>query len=144
MRKLFYPSHTENLVVSWSSIILRVVFGGSMVIGHGWRKFLMITDGDPIKFADPIGLGASTSLYLAVFAEVICAVLLVFGLFTRGVVVPLLITMLIALLIVHGSDPFAKQEMSLLYASVYFTIFLLGPGRYSLDHLLFKSKRQAE
>ena len=142
MRKFFYPVHTEFTAISWTSLILRIIFGSSMVIGHGWRKFLLITGGEPIKFADPIGLGETTSLYLTVFAEVACSILIVIGLFTRGAVIPLLITMLVALLVIHISDPFAKQEMALMYAAVYLSIFLLGPGKYSLDNYLFRTKRQ--
>ncbi len=144
MKRILYPAHSDHPVISWSSLILRIVFGLSMIFGHGWRKLMVIIGGDPIKFADPIGLGEATSLYLAVFAELFCALLIVIGLFSRGAVIPLIITMLVALLVIHGSDPFSKKEMALLYAAVYFCILLLGPGKFSLDHFLFKPKQRTE
>ena len=33
----------------------------------------------------------------------------------------------------HGADPFQKKELALLYLLMSAVIFLLGPGRFSLD-----------
>lgn len=114
-------------------LLLRVTFGGLMLINHGWGKMMKCFGEGPIKFADPIGLGAEFSLYLAVFSEVVCAFLLVIGLFTRQAVIPLIITMLVAIFIVHGDDPFKKMEMGILYLVPYICILLKGAGWYSLD-----------
>ena len=53
------------------------------------------------KFPDPLGVGSTTSLALAVFAEVVCSVLLAFGLFTRLAAAVLAINMATAFLMVH-------------------------------------------
>ena len=63
---------------------------------------------------DVLGMGTTLSLGLAVFAEVVCSVLVLLGLGTRLAVIPLSITMLIVAFHVHMADPFAKQEMSLI------------------------------
>ena len=73
------------------------------------------------------------SLALTVFAEVLCSGLLMVGLFTRLATMPLLITMLVAVFIVHGADPLGKKEPALLYGLVYATLFFTGPGKYSVD-----------
>lgn len=67
--------------------------------------------GEEITFADPFGLGPAPSLALAVFAEVFCSILIMLGIFTRLSVIPLIITMLVAWLMVHISDPFGDQEL---------------------------------
>jgi putative oxidoreductase len=140
MKKFLYPNHSNSKIVSWVSLLLRIVFGLSMLSAHGWRKLLKAVADEPIRFADPIGVGEPMSLYLTVFAEVLCSALLVLGFFTRGVLVPLVITMLVAIFIIHFSDPFAKQELAIIYTTVYVAIFVLGPGKFSLDHLLFGKK----
>jgi len=117
-----------------SLLLLRLTFGGLMLVNHGLGKWARLFSGGDIKFADPIGLGMEASLYLAVFAEVICAVLLVVGLFTRWAAIPLFITMAVAAVIVHGGDPFSDKEGALLFAIPYLVIFLVGPGRFSIDH----------
>ncbi len=71
--------------------------------------------------------------HFRVFAEVFCPVLLVFGLFTRYATIPLLITMGVAVFVVHGGDSFSKQELGLVYFVAFLTLLLAGPGKYSLD-----------
>jgi putative oxidoreductase len=48
--------------------------------------------------------------------------------------------MLVAVLYVHGADPFVKQELALHYLLVYGLLFLTGSGKYSVDHLLQQKK----
>ena len=130
----FYPNN-----VSTALLILRVVIGIFMLT-HGWGKMETLFSGEPIQFADPIGLGASFSLAFTVFAEVLCSILLIIGLGTRLAAIPLLITMLVAAFIVHANDGFGKQEFALLYAVIYLTIAMIGAGKYSLDYLISKNK----
>lgn len=117
-----------------ASLLLRLAFGLFMIIGHGWPKLLRFFGDEPIGFRDPFGLGPEVSLALVVFAEVLCAALLMAGLFTRWVTLPLIFAMLVAFFVAHFDDPFAKQEKALLYLFGYLGILLLGPGRYSIDH----------
>lgn len=118
-------------------LIIRLAFGLSMFT-HGYRKFGKLMSGES-KFSDPIGLGSELSLYLVIFAEFACAILFVFGLFTRLACVPIMIAMLVAIFIVHGSDPFGEKEMAVLYLFGFYSIYLAGPGKFSLDYKLFSS-----
>lgn len=118
-------------------LILRVTVGFFM-LSHGMGKFYKLIGDAPIQFADPLGIGASASLTLAVFSEVLCSILLIIGLGTRLAAIPLLITMLVAAFIVHGADGFGKQELALMYAAIYLAIALAGAGKISLDYLLNK------
>jgi putative oxidoreductase len=116
-------------------LLLRIVFGALMIADHGWKKLLKFFAEGPLEFGDPIGLGAPLSLVLVVFAEVVCALLIVLGLFTRLASLPLIITMLVAAFVVHGSDGLPKMEMALLYLTVFVALGLSGPGWYSLDRM---------
>lgn len=115
-------------------LILRLVAGGAMMT-HGWPKFSNFAQYST-QFPDPIGLGSQISLTLAIFAELGCAALIVLGLLTRLSSIPLIVTMLVACFIVHGADPFAKQELSLIYLGMYLSILLMGPGHFSLSGIL--------
>lgn len=119
-----------------SMLVLRVVFGVSMFYLHGLSKWNKLFAGGEIKFADPFGIGATLSLGLSVFAEVICSILLILGLLTRLALVPLIVTMVVAVFIVHGNDSFSVQEKAILYLAAYLVIFIQGSGKYSLDGLL--------
>jgi putative oxidoreductase len=107
-----------------------------MMLVHGLPKMMHLFSGEPIQFASVMGMGAELSLVMAVFAEVVCSFLLLFGLATRFAVIPLIITMLVAVFYIHSADPFAKQELGLHYLLVYVMLLLTGSGKYSLDNLL--------
>ena len=121
-------------------LLLRVGVGLFMLT-HGYGKLLNLMGSEPIQFPDPLGVGATASLSLAVFAEVFCSVLLILGAFTRIAAIPLLITMLVAAFIAHASDGFGKRELPLMYAIIYVAILLAGPGKYSLDNWVVNKRK---
>ncbi|MDX1364753.1 DoxX family protein [Arenibacter latericius] len=121
-------------------LVLRLFLGLSMFFAHGIGKWGRLFSGEEIHFRDPLGVGESTSLALAVFAEVICSLLLAFGLLTRWALVPLITTMVVAAFIVHASDGFGGMEKALLFGASYIALFLTGPGKYSIDSLLRNRK----
>lgn len=140
LTRLLFPDHAEPRPTSVGLLVLRVSVGLLMAVGHGWSK--MATYAEHVhSWADPIGIGSEASLTLAVFAELFCSIALVLGLLTRAAAVPLIVTMLVAVFIVHAGDPFQKQEMGLLYLVPYVTLLLTGPGRYSLDALIARRLR---
>lgn len=103
-----------------------------MLLTHGIPKFQKLLAGD-FEFGDPIGIGATPSLFLAVIGEFICPILLIIGYKTRWAAVPPAIVMIVAGFIVHASDPFNVKEKAFLFLSFFIVIMLLGPGRYSID-----------
>jgi len=120
-------------------LILRVGFAGTIAFQHGLAKLLDF--GNKMhSFPDPIGLGSTASLSLMVFAEFLCAILVVIGIFTRFAVIPLVIAMAVAFFVFHGHDPFAKKEMAFLYFIAFTAILAAGPGRYSADALVRGTK----
>lgn len=122
-------------------LLLRLAAAGFMIYGHGWPK-LSRWETLSQSFADPFGLGPTASLALAIFAEIGCSIAIALGLLTRLSAVPLLITMLVAAFIAHAGDPFRQKELALLYAFVFQFLILAGPGRLSLDHLIWSRLRR--
>ncbi len=89
-------------------------------------------------FFDPFHIGNQWSLVLVVFAEVFCSIMLLLGLFTRLVLLPLIITMVIALFMVNWGKGWDAAESATLYLSVYLLLLFLGPGQYSADAAMGK------
>ncbi|MAN27818.1 MULTISPECIES: DoxX family protein [Mesonia] len=110
----------------------------ALMLPHGYGKLMQFFSEEKIAFADPIGIGEMASLALTVFAEFICSILIILGLGTRLAAIPLLITMLVAIFIVHASDGMSHQELPLLYLFSYILLMLTGSGKYSLDHFFLK------
>ena len=136
------PIPSSDMTLSLGLLLLRVSVGGMMLCAHGWGKLTNFA-AKHATFPDPLGIGSSLSMALATAAEAFCALAIVVGLATRWAALPLMITMLVAALIVHGADPWAKKEFALLYFFPFAALFLAGPGRYSLDgYLLCKESDQ--
>lgn len=116
------------------ALILRLMTAGAM-LSHGVPK-LMAFSSLSSTFADPLGLGSTVSLVMAIAAEVGCSVMLILGLFTRLAILPLLFTMIMAYFVIHSVDGFAVKELAFLYMGLYVAIFALGSGRFSVDYLI--------
>lgn len=113
---------------------------GSMILTHGWAKISHFST-NLGRFSDPLGLGPATSFQLAVFAEFFCAIFLILGFMTRISLIPLIIMMIVAAFVVHGDDPFNVKEKALLFLVIFITLFLLGPGKYSVDSQINERRR---
>jgi|SRR5690554_58868 len=136
IKNIFKPGDYSNNI-NFVLLLLRIS-AGVLMLTHGIGKVAPLFGSEPIKFPDPIGLGATTSLLLAVFSEVICSIFLILGLGTRLAALPLFFTMLVAALIVHANDPFVKQELPLLYTSIFLSLAIAGAGKMSIDNWIFK------
>lgn len=120
-------------------LILRIVFGLVLIYGHGFDKITTVVRWDEIQFMDPIGIGATLSFYLAAFAEGLCAVLLIIGLFSRFAALILSINFLV-IFIFHAfmvGDNFMILEPRFFYLFTFIALFFTGPGRFSLDYYLY-------
>lgn len=83
------------------------------------------------------------SAYLSASAEVGGAFLLVLGLGTRIISIPLMIVMLVAISFVHIHNGFEASnngfEIPLYYLLMLFALFIFGSGKISLDFLIKKT-----
>ena len=135
--KRTYATILDLQKVDIGLLVFRLGISGLMLT-HGIPKLVKFFGSEEIMFADPLGVGAATSLGFAVFAEFLCSVLLILGLGTRLATVPLMITMAVAALVVHLPDGFGRQELPLLYLTGYILLFLTGSGKYSLDQYFLR------
>jgi putative oxidoreductase len=136
MLKKFLKPIKLPVSADWGVLILRVGIS-LLMLTHGYAKLERLLGGDH-SFADPLGIGQELSLYLTIFAEFVCSLLLILGLFSRAVLIPLIFTMAVVLLVIHAEDPFDKKEHALSFLIVYVTLFLTGPGQFSVDSKLYR------
>lgn len=134
MKNLFSTSWNAAQANFWL-LIIRIAVCGFMLT-HGVPKFVKLVSGAEIQFADPFGIGATTSLVLTVFAEFICSIFILMGFATRLAALILFITMAVAAFHAHASDPFATKEKALLYLLIYLALMVFGAGRFSVDNLI--------
>lgn len=115
-------------------LILRATLGIGMIVLHGWDKWIHFSKYVETSH-DPLHIGKSLSVGLAVFAELVCSALLCIGFGTRFAALVLGFTMGVAFFIGYKgalTGP-ASGEMTALYLLGYLTLLIAGPGRFSFD-----------
>jgi uncharacterized membrane protein YphA (DoxX/SURF4 family) len=131
-----------------AAVLIRVLVG-AVFMSEGTQKFL---------FPQELGVGRFTKIGIpapeltAPFVggvEIVCGTLLILGLFTRLAAIPLIVTMLVA--IVTTKIPIllnegfwamaheARTDASMLVGSVF--LLMVGSGAWSLDGRLSKASR---
>ena len=103
---------------------------------HGWPKLMSFSERLD-DFADPFGLGPAFSLVLILIAEVLCALLVVLGLWTRVALIPLIIAMAVVVFMVKGDADFREKELAFLYLFAFIALLFTGSGRFSVDRIKF-------
>ncbi len=109
-------------------LFLRVSGGLFLLWVHGLPKLLDFSAQLQL-IEDPFHLGAHLTLILAIFAEVVCPLLIVAGLLARLACVPILFVLLVALLVVHPQWSVAEGQFGWLLLILFATVLIAGPGR---------------
>ncbi|MFI8223704.1 DoxX family protein [Pseudomonas sp. NPDC085632] len=109
-------------------LFLRVSGGLFLLWVHGLPKLLDFTAQLQL-IEDPFHLGSHLTLILAIFAEVLCPLLIVAGLLARLACVPILFVLLVALLVVHPQWSVAEGQFGWLLLILFTTVLIAGPGR---------------
>jgi len=137
LKKIFAPEQ-NSVLTDIALLALRLWLGLTIFLNHGLAKLKGFPEMAP-HFPDPIGLGPSVSLGLAVFAEVICAALLAVGLVTRLAALSLAINLGVAFSLVHRFALSGEHngELAFIYLAGYVALLLAGGGRFSVDKIAF-------
>ncbi|WP_263264279.1 DoxX family protein [Pseudomonas sp. RIT-PI-S] len=117
--------------LAWALLFWRVA--GSLLVlhVHGLPKLLHWSR-EVLSIEDPFGLGAPLTLGLAVFAEVLCPLAIIAGVFTRLACLPLLSVLLVALVAVHPEWTLEEGQFAWLLLILFGGLAVAGPGPYVL------------
>ena len=123
-------------------LFLRVSGGLFLLWVHGLPKLLDY--GEQLKvIEDPFHLGASVTLLLAIFAEVLCPLLIIAGVLVRLACLPILSVLLIAMLVVHPQWTLLEGQFGWLLLIIFTSILIAGPGRIAFNQRLGGALRYA-
>ncbi len=128
-----FPQHFRGKGVSFFILVLRVFFG-IMFFTHGLDKMMNFSELSQ-TYPSVLGFGSYMTLMVTIFCEFCCSLFLIAGLLIRVMVLPMIVAMAVAFFDVH--DGFLPEgELALIYMVVFIILYIVGPGRYSLDYLI--------
>ena len=123
----------------WSILILRTIPSFYMFFYHGMKKISSTSSWEWLGRAAMSTIGIEFGFiffgFLAALSEAVLVWFIFFGFLTRLSSLFLISTMFFASAY-HLADG-ESAESALIYLTIYLVIFILGPGRYSLDEKLF-------
>lgn len=108
---------------------LRITGSLLLLYVHGLPKIVHFSE-ELTRIEDPFGFGPYFSLIPAIVAEVICPILILFGVATRLACVPIVAVLLVAMLVVHPGWSIAEGQFGWLLLIVFTTLAITGPGAW--------------
>ena len=138
-KKMLYRS---GALWDTGAVILRVV-AGLIIFKYGLEIFSAdkmkgytdwLTD---LNFPVPAAMA-----YTGKVCELAGGLLMTLGLLTRIAAIPLIVTMSVIGFIM-GEPEFLAADGSILLLLIFFHFLLTGPGKFSVDHLLFSKRKSA-
>lgn len=130
-----FPQYCRDRVISFLILVLRVFFG-VLFFMHGLDK---LTNFNQLSYTYPsvFGLGSYMTLMLSVFTEFACSLFLISGLLVRITVIPMIVAMAVAFFDIHDAM-MPEGELALIYLILFIILYVVGPGRYSIDYVIDK------
>ena len=134
---LFGSGRFEGGVADFGLLVGRLGFGLMLAFAHGVGK-MPPSEG----LAGMIGgMGFPAPMIFAwclALTELIGALLIAIGLFTRPAALAVLVAMAVAAFIKHGPDAFEVKELALVYMCFGLIYLFTGAGKYAFDRLIFR------
>ena len=138
MKKILFTSHGV-----WNNgIFLIRVLTAVMIFSHGLEIFDAGKMKDNFAFLKDVGFPLPEVMgYFAKIIELAGGVLLAAGLFTRLITIPLMIIMVVVTANMNNWNIF-DGELTFLFFLLFLTFLFIGPGKWSLDYLLFDKSKE--
>ena len=136
--KTFLDPQSPTLTAT-GLLFMRVMAALLLLFIHGLPK-LLNWSGELQRIEDPFGLGPPLTLGLAVFAEVVCPLLLLLGVAARLACLPVLAVLLVALVVVHPDWTLEQGQFAWLLVALYGGLALTGSGAYSVSGMFCRNR----
>ncbi|HGL4258814.1 DoxX family protein [Burkholderia dolosa] len=116
-------------------LFLRVAASVLLIAVHGWPKIAHYTT-EAAAIEDPFHLGRTLSIGFAIFAEVVCPLFMIVGLWPRLAALPVMIVTIVALVFVHPDWSLRDAQFAWMLLILFGTVAIAGAGRYALPNVV--------
>lgn len=124
------------LLFNTTMLFFRIAVSLEMIFVHGFKKLGIGAAAE--KVPNPLHLPEIFNDAFAVSANIFFPFLVLIGLCTRLATLPTLGVTLTGYFVLHWNDAALVRDTPFIYSVNFLFILLMGPGKYSIDHFLFK------
>ena len=157
IRKLLFARPTGSAADLYL-LLVRICFAGALFAKHGWEKLSGFQHMIDLFHMDPLHIGVYPTLAYATLSDGICTWLIIIGLATRAASLVIVVNLTVVFFVMEnvlgifpdqippvispamGMLPppgHEHTELTFLYLCFFIFLLLTGPGRFSLDRMLF-------
>ena len=137
-------NYTRTFTQPWATdalpTLIRITLG-VLLVYHGSSKVFEGMGGMTQSLTERGWPMPTMQAFAAAYIEFAGGVMLIVGLMTRPVAFMNITLFSIIFFVFHGADAFAKKEKAFLFLVLAVYTFLAGPGKASVDSLLFKDQK---
>jgi putative oxidoreductase len=132
-----FPSYT---IYNVTMLLFRIALALEMMIIHGFKKLgIGVSEAEIIP--NPFNLPQTFNDAFIISANFFFPFLVLIGFYTRLSALPVLVVTVTGYLIVHRNEALIARDIPFMYSISFLSILLLGPGKYSIDHFIYKKNK---
>ena len=117
-------------------LIFRILLAMELFRVHGMKKF-QVKNGEREHVPNPLHLPTRMNALVATFSDTVVPFLVMLGVATRLIVLPVIGVTAIGYFVVHRHDDIEVRDVPYVYTLCFLFLLVIGAGTLSIDHYLF-------
>lgn len=137
IKQLLYSdvgSDLNNMAI----LVYRVLIGFELFRVHGLKKF-RIENGEREHVPNPLHLPDKLNGFVATFSDTVVPFLLMLGVATRLILLPVIGVTAIGYFVVHRKDSAEVRDVPYMYTLSFLFLLVMGAGTCSVDYYLLQT-----
>lgn len=132
---LLLYSDMGSSVNNWAMLVFRCLLALELFRVHGLKKF-KLQNGQKEHVPNPLGLPDKLNGLIATFSDTVVPFLVILGVATRLVIMPVIGVTAIGYFVVHRKDSIEVRDVPYMYTLCFLFLLVTGAGTLSIDHYL--------
>lgn len=133
--KLVLSSDLGSNMNNWAMLIFRCLLALELFRVHGLKKF-KLKNGEKEHVPNPLGLPNKLNGLIATFSDTVVPFLVMLGVATRLVILPVIGVTAIGYFVVHRKDSVEVRDVPYMYTLCFLFLLITGAGTLSIDQYL--------
>jgi putative oxidoreductase len=136
MIKQLLFSDVGTALNNWAILVFRILLGFELFRVHGLKKF-KVQNGEREHVPNPLHLPDKLNGLVATFSDTVVPFLLMLGVGTRLILLPVIGVTAIGYFVVHRKDSVEVRDVPYMYTLCFLFLLAVGAGTYSIDYYIF-------